>query len=109
MLNDRLRSARMARELTLQQMADALHTSLRNYQKYESGDTNPTLDGLVKIADILNVSADYLLGRDDFLKSLGVSVDVPNENPPRHPKKNQMRKMYRLKFMRYNFARCFNG
>lgn len=85
MLNDRIRSTRMARELTLQQMADTLHTSLRNYQKYESGDASPTLDGLVKIADLLNVPTDYLLGRDDFLKALGVSVDVPLENPPRHP------------------------
>jgi transcriptional regulator with XRE-family HTH domain len=75
----------MARELTLQQMADTLHTGLRNYQKYESGDASPTLDGLVKIADLLNVSTDYLLGRDDYLKYLGVSVDMPLKTPPRHP------------------------
>jgi len=85
MFNDRLRSARMARDLTLQQTADALHTSLRNYQKYESGDASPTLEGLVKIADLLNVPTDFLLGRDEYLKSLGVSVDVPLDNPPRHP------------------------
>ena len=86
MLQDRLRTARITRGLTLQQMADALHTGLRNYQKYESGHANPTLDGLVKIADLLNVPTDFLLERDDYLKSLGVSVDVPLENPPRHPK-----------------------
>ena len=85
MFNDRLRSTRMVRDLTLQQTADALHTSLRNYQKYESGDASPTLEGLVKIADLLNVPTDFLLGRDDYLKSLGVSVDVPLDNPPRHP------------------------
>jgi transcriptional regulator with XRE-family HTH domain len=76
----------MARNLTLQQAADSLLTSLRNYQKYESGDANPTLEGLVKIADLFNVPTDYLLGRDDFLKSIGVFVDIPLENPPRHPK-----------------------
>ena len=90
MFKDRLRTTRMARDMTLQQTADLLHMSLRNYQKYESGHASPTLDGLVKIADILNVPTDYLLERDEYLKSIGVSVDVPQENPPRHPhgKKN---------------------
>ena len=91
MLNDRIRSARMAREITLQQAADTLHISLRNYQKYESADASPTLEGLVKIADMLEVPTDYLLGRDDYLKSIGISVDVSPENPPRRPNphKNQ--------------------
>ena len=90
MLNDRLRSTRMVRGLTQQEIADALHTGLRNYQKYESGNTSPTLEGLVKIADILNVPTDFLLERDDYLESLGVFVDIALENPPRHPqsKKN---------------------
>jgi transcriptional regulator with XRE-family HTH domain len=83
MLNDRIRSTRMARGLTLQDTADALHTGLRNYQKYESGDASPTLEGLVKIADLFNVPTDYLLGRDSFLQSLGVYVDVAPINPPR--------------------------
>lgn len=86
MFKDRLRSTRMARKITLQQTADALHMSLRNYQKYESGHASPTLEGLVKLADILNVPTDYLLERDEYLESIGVYVDVPKENPPRHPK-----------------------
>ncbi|MFQ8983522.1 MAG: helix-turn-helix domain-containing protein [Evtepia sp.] len=48
-------------------MADALQTGIRNYRKYESGDAKPTLDGLVMIADLLDVSTDYLLCRDSFL------------------------------------------
>jgi len=75
----------MARDKTLQETADLLHMSLRNYQKYESGHASPTLDGLVKIADILDVPTDYLLERDEYLQSIGVFVDVPLENPPRHP------------------------
>ena len=86
MLNDRLRSARIARKVTLQQMADLMHMGSRNYQKYESGHTSPTLEGLVKIADILNVPTDYLLGRDDYLRSIGIYVDMPQEIPPRRPK-----------------------
>ena len=67
MLFNRLNKVRKQRGLTAQQMADALQTGLRNYRKYESGDAKPTLDGLVQIADILDVSTDYLLCRDEFL------------------------------------------
>ena len=86
MFNDRLRATRISRGFTVQFMADKLQTGLRNYQKYESGDARPTFEGLVILSDILNVPIDFLLGRDDYLKSLGVSVDVSLECPPRHPK-----------------------
>ena len=67
MLGERLNKTRKERGITAQQMADALQTGLRNYRKYESGHANPTLEGLVLIADILNVSTDYLLCLDEFL------------------------------------------
>ena len=89
MLKDRIRSARISRGFTLQQMADELQTGLRNYQKYESGHTKPTLEGLAKIADFLNVSTDYLLCRDEYLESLGVFTDGCQSNPPRRPKSKQ--------------------
>jgi len=75
----------MARGLILQQVADKLHISLRNYQKYESGDSSPSLEGLVIMADMFNVPTDYLLGRDGYLKSIGVVVDILVENTPRRP------------------------
>ena len=67
MFSDRLNSVRKQRGYTAQQMADILHTSIRNYRKYESGDAKPTLEALVVIADTLDVSIDYLLCRDGFL------------------------------------------
>lgn len=76
MFGKRLRAARIARKYTQQSMADILTISLNSYQKYEQGERNPSFDILVKIADTLNVSIDWLLGRDDFLQSLGVSSDV---------------------------------
>ena len=86
MFNDRLRSARITRGFTLQNAADALKVTLRTYQKYEGGDREPSYQLLVSIADLFNVPTDFLLGRDDYLKTLGVSVDVSPEGPPRHPK-----------------------
>ena len=75
MLGSRLNQIRKAKKITAQQMADALYINIRSYRAYESSDRLPSLEALVKIADILNVPTDYLLGRDDYLKSLGVSVD----------------------------------
>ena len=83
MFKDRIRSARIYCGLTLQGTADALDIALRSYQKYESGDREPNLDLLVSMADLFSVPVDFLLCRDDYLKSLGVSVDVPPEGPPR--------------------------
>ena len=86
MFKDRLRATRIARGYTLQKTADTIGIALRSYQKYESGDSEPAFDILVSLADFLSVPTDFLLGRDDFLKSLGVSVDVSPEGPPRRPK-----------------------
>lgn len=65
MFSERLNKTRKEKGFTAQQMADKLQTGIRNYRKYESGDAKPTLDGLVAIADILEVSTDYLLCRTD--------------------------------------------
>ena len=56
-------------------MADFLCINIRSYRAYESADRSPNIEILVKIADILDVSTDVLLCRDDFLKSHGVSFD----------------------------------
>ena len=85
MIQDRLRAARIARGYTLQEISDATFLQLRTYQRYESGQSDPPLPTLVALADFLQVPTDFLLYRDDYLASIGVSVDVPREGPPRHP------------------------
>lgn len=86
MFNDRLRATRISRGITQQKTADAIGTPLRHYQKYESGEIEPDLTRLSMLAEFFNVPADFLLGRDEYLLSLGVSVDVSPECPPRRPK-----------------------
>lgn len=75
MFNERLNQTRKTKGFTAQQMADKLSINIRSYRAYESADRSPNLEILVKIADILDVSTDYLLCRDVFLKSHGVSFD----------------------------------
>lgn len=69
MFHEKLNSTRKERGITAQHMADLLNMELRSYRKYESGDRTPSLETLVKIADILKVSTDYLLCRDDSSNS----------------------------------------
>ncbi len=75
MFSKRLNETRKAKGITAQQMADHLKMEIRSYRNYESGDREPSFDTLIRLADILQVPTDYLLCRDDFLQSLGVSVD----------------------------------
>ena len=56
-------------------MTDLLQMNIRSYRAYESADRFPNLQMLVQIADILEVSTDYLLRRDEFLKSHVTSFD----------------------------------
>lgn len=86
MFNDRLRATRIYRAITQQKTADEIGIPLRHYQKYESGEIEPDLKRLAELANFFKVPADFLLERDDYLKSLGVSVDVSLECPPRRPK-----------------------
>ena len=75
MFNKRLRQMRTKRNLTQQAMADLIHVALRSYQCYETGTRTPSYVLLVQIADVLDVSLDYLLGRDDFMKAHAIPVD----------------------------------
>lgn len=86
MFHARLRSTRIYRGYTQQQLADELGIALRTYQNYEGGDREPALWMLAHMADLLNVPADYLLERDDYLKTLGISVDIPQLTPPKYTK-----------------------
>ncbi len=75
MFNKRLREMRMKRGFTQQRLADILNIALRSYQCYETGTRTPCYDLLILIADTLDVSIDYLLGRDEFMKSHAIPFD----------------------------------
>lgn len=77
MFAKRLKEIRQKRGITQQYLAEILNVAVRTYQRYEAvnGFCDPPLSTLVKIADFLDVSIDYLLGRDKWLESHGVSVD----------------------------------
>lgn len=61
----RLQEVRQANNITQKQMAVILGVTERTYQRYEAGSSYPSFKLLVLIANHLNVTTDYLLGRTD--------------------------------------------
>jgi transcriptional regulator with XRE-family HTH domain len=72
--NDRLAALRKERALTRQAVADMVGMRISQIRRYESGQSQPTLDAIRKLAVALSVSADMLLfekserGPDEELK-----------------------------------------
>jgi len=62
---DRLKDLRNAKGLTQKQVAETFSINVRNYRKYESGEVEPPVSGMSKLADYFEVSLDYLVGRSD--------------------------------------------
>ena len=63
---ERLKEQRKLNGLTQREMAERLGVSQPSYIRYENGTAEPSQASLVKIADIFDVSVDYLLGRADI-------------------------------------------
>lgn len=63
MIGERLKELRTKRNLTIAQTAEALGMNANTYAKYERNERDVSTEGLCKIAEFYDVSADYLLGR----------------------------------------------
>jgi transcriptional regulator with XRE-family HTH domain len=59
----RLKEERKKANLTQQNMADKLNITRGAYAQYENNMTEPSIETLAKITNILKTSADYLIGR----------------------------------------------
>lgn len=60
-----LKRFRKEKKITQKQAAIAAGVSERNFQDYEYGKVVPAVTVLISLADIYNVSLDYLVGRSD--------------------------------------------
>ena len=61
----RIRDLREDADMTQTQIAEVLHCSQRVYSNYERGDLDVPTDILIKLADLHDVSVDYILERTD--------------------------------------------
>ena len=65
LFSERLRQQRKLKSKTQNDVAKALNISRAAYGEYELGNHLPTVDKLFTLAVTLEVSIDYLLGRED--------------------------------------------
>ena len=64
-VGQRIKSAREQRGMSLKNLAERAGAHLSNLSCYENGKRTPALDLFIKIAQVLGVSTDYLLGGED--------------------------------------------
>lgn len=64
--SERLTILRTEKGLSRTQLASALNVSVRLISYWENGQRGCDFDMLIKIADVFNVSIDYLLGRVEY-------------------------------------------
>lgn len=57
--------ARMRKRMTQRDLAKAMEVSVTTICKWETGKVNLQMDKLIRLADMLEVSIDYLVGRTD--------------------------------------------
>ena len=61
----RLREIRKSKGISQLKMSMDLNTNQNTISRYETGEREPGINELIKIADYFNVSVDYLLCRTD--------------------------------------------
>lgn len=81
MIGERLKELRTKRNLTIAQTAEALGMNANTYAKYERNERDVSTEGLCKIAEFYDVSADYLLGRAPQLDPMKLLIAQGDTSP----------------------------
>ncbi|GED68520.1 hypothetical protein BRE01_22220 [Brevibacillus reuszeri] len=80
MLSQRLRIARKAKGLTQEELAEHVCTTKGTISNYENNHSTPPNDMLRQLADILEVTTDWLLGRtNDVTANTAASAPLAKE------------------------------
>jgi transcriptional regulator with XRE-family HTH domain len=101
MFQERLKKLRKERNLSQDEVGKPLNISGRTVGNYESGEREPSLGTLIKIADFYDVSLDYLMGRTDSrgLDSVSEEVSILEKLPDEA--KDEVRVL--LEYIRYKY------
>ena len=61
----RLKEIRKSKGISQLKLAMDLNTTQNTISRYETGEREPGINELIKLADYFNISVDYLIGRTD--------------------------------------------
>lgn len=73
--NENLKEARLRKRLSQKDVAEEIGVAKSTYSLYESGNREPNVETIKKIADVLSVSADTLLGIDEKPTTIAAHFD----------------------------------
>ncbi|MBP3706048.1 MAG: helix-turn-helix transcriptional regulator [Clostridia bacterium] len=78
MLNEKIREIRLAKKMSQVELAKTLGVTKQSVSNWENDNIQPSIEMLVKIADALCVSTDYLLCREErrFIDVTKLSEDT---------------------------------
>ncbi len=65
MLDKRIRQLRLERGINQKELGNAVGVSKQSVSNWENGNIMPSIDLLIRLADVFGVSTDYLLGREE--------------------------------------------
>ena len=65
MLDKRIRQLRLERGINQKELGDAVGVSKQSVSNWENGNIMPSVDLLIRLANVFGVSTDYLLGRTE--------------------------------------------
>ena len=63
--HERLKELRINSALLQKDIAELLGVSVRTFQGWETGRSEPSIEKIIKIAEVFQVSVDYLFARSD--------------------------------------------
>jgi transcriptional regulator with XRE-family HTH domain len=92
-LGARIRARRSELRLTLQQLADRMETDPRQLRRIERGETNISVDSMLKLASALHLGLPHLWS-EEFPPA--PPPRVPHEAPPRKPRRTSRTPSERL-------------
>lgn len=79
MFSERLRSLRIKKKMSQQEMADFLGITRQGYAKYENNDSEPSFAMLEKIASFFGVTTDDLLGVRNTVNVAGKDISLTDD------------------------------
>lgn len=90
MIGQRIKEARTLKGLSQEALGDLIGVSKATISWYENNKRTPTLENFEKLIDVLNLNADYLLGKE-------ISVIADNQNYGVRMSKNDLEILSELK------------
>jgi transcriptional regulator with XRE-family HTH domain len=73
---DRLQSARDKRDISQQELARRAGLPASSISHFEGGGRKPSVDNLRRLANALDVSADFLLGRTEGMQAVSAATRI---------------------------------